>query len=84
MLQIADLQPGELEWLAQHLGHTVEIHRSAYRLHESTIELAKVSKLLIAIDSGNISTFKGKSLTDINIDGEFKTYSLLFCRLGPI
>ena len=39
-----------LEWLARHLGHDIRVHRDFYRLNESTIEIAKVSKLLLTVD----------------------------------
>ncbi|XP_064628140.1 uncharacterized protein LOC135487883 [Lineus longissimus] len=66
--QILGLKPGELEWLGNHLGHTVEVHKDSYRLHESTIEMAKVSKVLLAIENGTAGNFQGKSLNDIHID----------------
>ncbi|XP_064650306.1 uncharacterized protein LOC135501856 [Lineus longissimus] len=66
--QILGLKSGELEWLGNHLGHTVEIHKDSYRLHESTIEMAKVSKVLLAIKSGTARNFKGKSLDEIELD----------------
>ena len=43
-----------------------------YRLHESTIENAKVSKLLPTVDKGETSKFAGKSLTEINVNGKYK------------
>ncbi|XP_064653244.1 uncharacterized protein LOC135503570 [Lineus longissimus] len=66
--QVLGLKEGELEWLSNHMGHTADIHRQSYRLHESTIEMAKVSKILLAIDSGNVGRFQGKSLSDIDLD----------------
>ena len=69
--QVVDLKEGELEWLSQHLGHTIDVHRSSYRLQESTTEIAKVSKILLAIDDGNVNKFQGKSFADINIDGKY-------------
>jgi hypothetical protein len=67
------LKAGEVEWLSNHMGHTVDIHKEAYRLHESTIEMAKVSKLLLAIDNGMVGNFRGKSLDDIDIESKFDT-----------
>ena len=63
-------QKNELDWPARHLGHDITLHRQYYQLHESTLELAKVSKLLLAIDSGNIVSLVGKCLADINIEGK--------------
>ena len=68
--QVGSLTDNDMDWLARHLGHDIRIHREYYRLHESTLELAKVSKLLLAVDAGNINNLVGKSLSDINIDGE--------------
>ncbi|XP_070193306.1 uncharacterized protein [Littorina saxatilis] len=66
--QLFDLNPGELEWLSNHMGHDLNIHKDFYRLHNSTIEIAKVSRLLMAIDSGNAAKFVGKRLEDITLD----------------
>lgn len=48
--QIIALEDNELDWLARHLGHDIKVHREYYRLQDSTLELAKVSKLLMAVD----------------------------------
>ena len=66
--QIVSLEKEELEWVADHLGHNIEVHRSFYRLQESTLEVSKVSKLLLAIESGNTNTIAGKKLSDITIE----------------
>nr|CAI5837859.1 unnamed protein product [Callosobruchus analis] len=66
--QIFDLTETESDWLARHLGHDIRVHREFYRLHESTVELTKVSKLLIAVDAGKVSNFAGKPLKEINVD----------------
>ncbi|EDO29593.1 predicted protein [Nematostella vectensis] len=68
--QLGALTQTDMDWLARHLGHDVHVHREFYRLHESTAELAKVSKLLIAVDEGRISHLKGKSLEEISLEGE--------------
>lgn len=50
--QISDLNSNEIEWLANHLGHNVDIHQEYYRLHDNAVELSKVGHLLLAVDSG--------------------------------
>ena len=50
--QVFDLKEGEMQWLANHMGHELHIHRDFYRPHESTVEIAKVSRILMAVDSG--------------------------------
>lgn len=66
--QILDLQENELDWLTRHLGHDIQVHRQYYRLHDSTIELAKVSKILTTVDQGKTGQWAGKSLDEIDID----------------
>jgi len=41
------LQQGEMNWLANHMGHDVEIHVTVYKVHDSSIELAKVSPVAV-------------------------------------
>ena len=67
--QIADLDETNLRWLADHLGHDLSVHREYYRLRDSTIELAKVSRLLLAMDEGNAKDFAGKKLSEIDVKG---------------
>ena len=50
MSQLAELNETGVDWLARHLGHDIRVHREYYRLQTSTITLAKVSKMLIAVD----------------------------------
>ena len=65
--QVFCLETNEMDWLAKHLGHDIRTHRNYYRLHDSTVEMAKVSKLLIALESSNPSSWKGKSLDSIDL-----------------
>ena len=67
--QIADLTENDLRWLAEHLGHNLDVHREYYRLRESTVELSKVSRLLLALDEGNAVNITGKKLSDITVEG---------------
>lgn len=72
--QVASLTENDMDWVERHLGHDITIHRQFYRLHESTLELAKVSKLLMAVDSGNIKNLTGKALQDIELAGVIFVY----------
>ena len=69
MSQTAALTELDVGWLARHLGREIRVHRQFYCLHESTRELAKVSKLLLAVDAGNIEQVQGKSLLDMSVEG---------------
>ncbi|CAH3173487.1 unnamed protein product [Porites lobata] len=66
--QVLSLKETEVDWLARHLGHDIPVHRDFYRLHESTIEIAKVSKLLLTVDQGKTGKFAGKTLTEIDLN----------------
>jgi hypothetical protein len=66
--QILNLTDSELDMLANFLGHDIRVHREYYRLPQETLQLAKVSKILLAFDKGEISKYKGKSLEEIDID----------------
>ena len=43
---IADLTDKDLRWLAEHLGHNLDIHREYYTLRESTWSCQKYLRLL--------------------------------------
>lgn len=81
--QILDLQENELDWLARHLGHDISVHREYYRLHESTIELAKVGKILTTVDEGKTRLWAGKSLDDIDLDKDIDPISGRFKAVSP-
>ena len=67
--QILNLKNNELDQLANFLGHDIRVHRDFYRLPEATIEIAKISKLLLAMEKGSLAKFQGKSLEEIDIEG---------------
>lgn len=67
--QILNLQNHELDQLADFLGHDIWVRRDLYRLPEAAIEMAKISKVLLAMDDGSLARFQGKSLDEIEIEG---------------
>ncbi|KAI2645355.1 Dolichyl-phosphate-mannose--protein mannosyltransferase 3 [Labeo rohita] len=66
--QVMNLKENELDQLADFLGHDIRVHREYYRLPQSTIQLAKISKLLIAMEKGSVKNIQGKSLDEIGDD----------------
>ncbi|KAK0132576.1 hypothetical protein N1851_032543 [Merluccius polli] len=70
LCQIMNLKDHELDQVAKFMGHDIRVHREYYRLTENTIQLAKMSKLLMAIECGT-SVYKGKSLDEIDLELEF-------------
>lgn len=67
--QILNLKNHELDQLADFLGHDIRVHRDFYRLPEATIEMAKISKVLLAMEDGSLARFQGKSHDEIEIEG---------------
>ncbi|XP_067285389.1 uncharacterized protein [Pseudorasbora parva] len=67
---ILNLKENEMDPLATFLGQDIRVHREFSRLPESTLQLAKVSKLLIAMEKGRLSDLQGKGLDDIEINPE--------------
>lgn len=62
MSKILNLKDNEMDNLADFLGHDIRVHREYYRLPEGTLQLAKISKVLMAMERGQLSDFKGRNL----------------------
>ena len=71
--QIVSLSENEMEWLCNHMGHRIDVHRQFYRLPTAALELSKVSKLLIAAESGKVHQLAGQSLVNIPVTIETST-----------
>ena len=65
---VLNMTDTEMDQLANFLGHDIRIHREFYRLPEKTLQLAKISKLLMALEQGRLAEFHGKNLDEIVID----------------
>ena len=79
--QMVNLKENELGVLARFLGHDNKTHCEYYRLPVEAVQVAKVSKLLLSLESGNISAIQNKLLDDIQLDldkGKIKLNLLLF------
>ncbi|XP_062421876.1 uncharacterized protein LOC119228025 isoform X2 [Pungitius pungitius] len=68
--QVLNLKNNELDQVADFLGHDIRVHRDFYRLPVPTTQLAKISKLLLSMEKGNLSTMQGKSLDEIEVEDE--------------
>ena len=62
ILQLLDITESELTWVTNHLGHTKDIHKGWYRQEDSTIELTKIAKVLVAIDNGDSRDVQNKKI----------------------
>ena len=68
-----DLSDGELQWVIKHLGHSMDVHMHYYRNIQSTIEKAKIAKLLILSEKGDFSKFVGRQLESIDLEGTWQS-----------
>lgn len=68
--KVLNLKNHELDQVAGFLGHDICVHREYYRLPEATTQLAKISKLLLAMEKGSLRSLQGKSLEEIDIEGK--------------
>ncbi|KAK2859737.1 hypothetical protein Q5P01_004357 [Channa striata] len=75
MSKVLNLKDNEMDDLGDFLGHDIRVHRQYYRLPEGTLQLAKISKVLMAQERGQLHQFKGKNLDEISIDPQV----LLLC-----
>ncbi|XP_052250120.1 uncharacterized protein LOC127857621 [Dreissena polymorpha] len=70
MTQLFNLSENEIDILAKFLGHDIRVHREFYRLPDGTMQVAKVSKLLMMMESGQITRNSVNLLDDIDVDDE--------------
>jgi hypothetical protein len=64
---VLSLKDSELNWVCDHLGHTKKVHLQHYHQLSGVVEVAK----LMMIQDMNLSDkFKGKSLSEIQIEGK--------------
>ncbi|XP_051285333.1 uncharacterized protein LOC127379576 isoform X39 [Dicentrarchus labrax] len=69
---VLNMTDTEMDQLANFLGHDIRIHREFYRLPEKTLQLAKISKVLMALEQGRLAEFHGKNLDEITINPDEK------------
>lgn len=60
--QLLNLSTNDREQLANFMGHDLAIHNEYYRLPNETLQISRVSKILLAMESGNLHELKGKTL----------------------
>ena len=68
--QVLTLKKNELDQLAKFMGHDLQVHREFYRLPSVIIQTAKVAKILLAMEKGDMSKHKRKTLQEISLTNE--------------
>ena len=70
----------ELTWVTNHFGHTQNVHKNWYRREDSTIELTKVEKVLVAVDSDDSRNIQNKKIDELLEElNESKKFDCLSC-----
>ncbi|XP_067243639.1 uncharacterized protein [Chanodichthys erythropterus] len=69
---VLNMTDTEMDQLANFLGHYIIIHGEFCRLPEKTLQLAKISKVLMALEQGRLAEFHGKNWDEIGIDPDEK------------
>nr|XP_020466964.1 uncharacterized protein LOC109966462 isoform X2 [Monopterus albus] len=69
---VLNMTDAEMEQVANFLGHDIRIHGELYQLPEKTLRLAKLSKVLMALERGRFAEFHGKNLDEITVDPDEK------------
>lgn len=72
MSQILNLSLRDQDVLAKFMGHDLSVHREYYRLPESTLEVAKVAKILHSINEGKLSSVKDSTLDELQLENAGK------------
>lgn len=65
LCQLLDLGDEELEQVARFMRHYIRIHCDYYRQTDKTFQVAKIGKLLFAMEHG-AQSLKGKSLKTLD------------------
>lgn len=81
---VLNLTDTEMDQLANFLGHDIRIHREFCPLPEKTLQLAKISKVLMALEKGRLAEFHGKNLDEIGIDPDGVLFFFFFLCLPSI
>ncbi|XP_054461684.1 uncharacterized protein LOC129097029 isoform X2 [Anoplopoma fimbria] len=72
VFQILGLRSDEFNQLAKLLGRDIPTDREYYQTPEAASDIAKISELLLAMESGSLDRFEGKSLEEMEIPDELE------------
>lgn len=64
-MQVIDLNKAELNMVADHLGHSLKIHTTVYRMQQNAIERSKVARILTLLEDGATEKIKQAEMKDL-------------------
>ena len=71
-MQTFDLLQQEMQWVCDHLGHTLDVHQIHYRSTSEVIEHLHIAKILLCQENPHIVKYQGKKLSEILLEGLLK------------
>ena len=80
VIQTMALPKYQLNWVASHLGHNLDVHKQYYRQPLDSVEVAKISKLMFLADHCKMNNVKGLNLDSVD---EFLDGDKLFQSIVP-
>jgi len=66
MSQLLNLTSDDKEQLANFMGLDLAIHNDYYKLPDEILQISRISKILLAMESGNVHELRGKTLEEFN------------------
>lgn len=67
LTQLFNMSENDMEQLASFMSNTMSIHKQNYRLPDYGFQTAKISKLLLLMETGNADMYKVHTLDVISI-----------------
>ena len=67
-MQMVNLQPTEMRFLADHLGHSLGVNEMYYRKTTEVVELTQMAAALEVAEKGALKQYKGKNFSDLQLD----------------
>jgi hypothetical protein len=56
-----------MQWVTNHMGHTLDVHKIHYRMTAEVLQLTQIAKVLLIQDQGKVGQFANKRLEDIQL-----------------
>lgn len=83
--QFLDLPQNQRVWVADFLGHDLNVHDKYYRMHTDAVNLAKMTKLLYIADKGKVKDAYRENLDTLqptlNLDDSVKIFTNLYSNI---
>ena len=67
--RVLNLTRSELDWVCQHLGHTLDVHQAPYRATSDVLGRVNIAKPFLMQDNGLIQSCVGTRLQDVKFSG---------------